>query len=87
MTAPTFKYIVAVEASFHVHCARCKVMRDPGGVPEKMVAAGKGDSRVDQFVYRCNACGEPGTPWVRLRTGSHDRLWPLRETDSRTPTS
>jgi len=79
MDAPTPSEIIACRASFGIFCKRCRAVRDPPRLAERLVAAGKGDTPVNHLVFKCHRCGDLGEPHVTGQgnmTIGRPRLWP-----------
>lgn len=77
--APTPDAIIAAGASFCVHCRHCREVRVPANLAQRLIAAGKGRTPIDQLVFRCEICGEAGEPVVDAPgnlTMGRPRLWP-----------
>ena len=79
LDAPTPAEIVASEAGFAIACKRCRSLTEPPGLAHRLVAAGRGDTPVNHMIFRCQACGDLGVPWITGQgnlTLGRPRLWP-----------
>jgi hypothetical protein len=87
VTAPTPDFILSTGADLAIVCDRCRELRVPHDLALALSSGGRGNTPVDQLVFRCERCGSRGVPWVTAvgnATIGRKRLWPPEASDPTT---